>query len=109
MRTGDEGAPGPRGTGNSGAIRVGRGSSQPQARGSGATVHRVRTEPLSAPSRGTAFPRRLLPADSYRIGLQFRLPAAGPGLRAARVQPLLPTGTCPGGFGVYPRGSVSVG
>lgn len=55
-------------------------------RGLRATVHRVRTEPLSAPCWGTAFARRLLPADSSSVGLLFRLPA----LLCRSPQPCLP-------------------
>lgn len=100
----------PRGTGHSGASRVGRGSVRPSARGLGGTAHRVRTEPLSAPCWRTAFLRRLLPAGSSWAGccVGFLLPSAAhpraPASRAPGLQPLLAAGTCPSGFRAQPGG-----
>lgn len=78
VRTGAGREVAPAGTpGDSGASRVGRGSSRPSARAPAPPSTACAPEPLSASRRGPAFPRRLLPAGGSRVAVfGFPLPSA---------------------------------
>lgn len=97
------GGAGPGHTGDSGAGGIGAPLLRALRAGLGRSIHRVRGAFVCASweprFRGACSSRQTL-----RAGLLVQLPAQGPGFPAPGVQPLLAAETCPGAFGVQPRG-----